>query len=205
MDATAPDKWVLVARDAFNGLLLWKKPISDWGWKAWSAQWTCRFTVPTHVPRRLVAVSDRVYVTLGVNAPLSELDATTGDVVRVLEGTEFTDEIICQQGRLILSLNKAEQRPGGSRRGEADESPVRKWVAAVDVRSGGMLWMRGDYVGLRSKTGSMDRISHLSMCASDDWQQQVVCQALVGKVPRPRYFDGTGRRNVVCCRHTRRD
>ena len=38
-------------RDAFNGLPLWRRPIADWGWKAWSADWTCRFTVPTHILR----------------------------------------------------------------------------------------------------------------------------------------------------------
>ncbi len=170
MDGSAPDKWVLVARDAFNGLLLWRKPIPQWGWKTWSAEWTCRFTVPTHIPRRLVAVGDRVYVTLGFNAPLTELDAATGEVRRTFEGTDLTDEILCHEGRLIVTLNKASQQPGGAsadRRGEADESPVRKWVAAIDVESGRMLWKVGDYVGLRSKTGSMDRISHLSMCAGD--------------------------------------
>ena len=99
MDGSAPDKWSLVARDAFNGVLLWKKPMPDWGWKAWSAEWTCRFTVPTHLPRRLVAVGDRVYVTLGFNAPLTELDAATGEVVRVLEGTEYTDEILLPRRR----------------------------------------------------------------------------------------------------------
>ena len=29
-----PDKWVLIARDGFNGTLLWKRPVPDWGWKA---------------------------------------------------------------------------------------------------------------------------------------------------------------------------
>ncbi|MHC4402101.1 MAG: outer membrane protein assembly factor BamB family protein, partial [Planctomycetota bacterium] len=170
MDGSAPDKWSLVARDAFNGLLLWKKPIPEWGWKTWSGEWTCRFTVPTHLPRRLVAVGDRVYVTLGFNAPLSELDAATGQVLRVFEGTEFTDEILCHDGRLILALNKRPQRPGtaaGQRRDGDDDPPVRKCVAAVDVQSGQLAWKTGDYVGLRSKTGSMDRVSHLSACAGD--------------------------------------
>jgi len=170
MDGSAPDRWSLVARDAFNGLLLWKKPMPDWGWKTWSAQWTCRFTVPTNLPRRLVAVGDRVYVTLAFNAPLTELDAATGRVRRVLPGTEFTDEILYHQGRLILALNQAPQRPGiaaADRRGETDEKPVKKWVAAVEAETGRMLWKTGDYVGLQSKTGSMDRINHLSMCAGD--------------------------------------
>jgi len=170
MHGSAPDKWVLVARDAFNGLQLWRKPIPLWGWKAWSAEWTCRFTVPTHIPRRLVAVGDSVYVTLGFNAPLTELDAATGELRRTFAGTEFTDEILCHEGVLIVALNKAPQSPGAAsadRRDEPGEPPVRKWVAAINADSGKMLWKVGGYVGLRSKTGSMDRVSHLSMCAGD--------------------------------------
>jgi len=168
MGGSAPDKWALVARDAFNGLPLWRKPIPEWGWKAWSTGWTCRFTVPTHIPRRLVAVGDRVYVTLGFNAPLVELDAATGKVLRTFDGTEHTDEILYHDGRLILSLNQGPQRPGvksDQLRGEIDDPPVKKSVAVISVPLGVMWWKTGDFVGLRSKTGSMERISHLSMCA----------------------------------------
>jgi outer membrane protein assembly factor BamB len=163
MDGSAPDKWALVARDAFNGLKLWRVPIGDWGWQAWSDRFTVRFTVPTHMPRRLVAVSDRVYVTLGFNAPLTELDAATGKVLRTFEGTQFTDEVLCDGDLLIASINKAAQKPG-QRKG-ASPAPVRKWVAAIDRGTGKMRWKTGDHVGLRSKTGSMERISHLSMVA----------------------------------------
>ena len=162
MHGSAPDRWMLVARDAFNGSLLWKRPLGSWGWQAWSDQWSCRFNVPTHIPHRLVAAGNRVYVTLGFNAPVSELDGATGEVLRVLEGTENTDEILFVDGKLILSINAAPQRPG-----RPDETPVRKTVAMVDTASGEMLWKTGGggYVGLRSKTGSMQRISHLSMVA----------------------------------------
>ena len=168
MGGSAPDKWVLVARDAFNGLELWRKPMDMWGWKAWSDEWTCRFTIPTHIPRRLVAVGDRVYVTLGFNAPLTELDAATGEVLRTFKGTDFTDEILCDKGLLIVSLNQAAQHPGSGskqRKGLPAEPTVKKSVAAIDVASGKMLWKKGDFEGLHSKRGSMDRISHLSMCS----------------------------------------
>jgi len=186
MDGSAPDKWTLVARDAFNGLPLWRIPMPDWGWKAWSDNWLVRFTIPTHIARRLVAHGDRVYTTLGFNAPLTELDAATGKVLRTFPGTEWTDEILLQDGRLILALNQGEQRPGiggDARRGETGKPPVRKSVAVVDASSGKMLWKTGDYVGLRSKTGSMERISHLSMCAGDDRvfftdRNQLVCLSL---------------------------
>jgi len=164
MDGSAPDNWALVARDAFNGFELWRRPIADWGWRSWATGFTCRFTIPTHVPRRLVAVGDRVYTTLGFNAPLSELDAATGRVLRTFDGTEFTDEILCLDGTLILAVNKKAQKPGSTK--AASPPPVRKWVAALDTASSKMLWKTGDYVGLRSKTGPMERVSHLSMAAA---------------------------------------
>ena len=34
--AGLPDQWHLVARDAFNGMFLWKRPIDGWGAKVWS-------------------------------------------------------------------------------------------------------------------------------------------------------------------------
>ncbi len=186
MDGSAPDQWALVARDAFNGLPLWREAMPEWGWRTWSDDWQCRFTVPTHIARRLVAVGDRVYVTLGFNAPLTELDAATGEVLRTFEGSQHTDEILLHDGRLILALNDGPQRPGtGSdqRRGQAEEPPARKSVAMIDVDSGEMLWKTGRYVGLRSKTGSMERISHLSMCAGDGRvsfvdRDRIVCLSL---------------------------
>jgi outer membrane protein assembly factor BamB len=164
MSGSAPDKWALVARDAFNGLKLWRIPIGEWGWRTWAKQFTVRFTIPTHMPRRLVAAGDRVYVTLGFNAPLTELDAGTGEVLRTFEATQFTDEILYLNGTLILAINKQRQAPGDK---SGAPEPVRKWVAAIDPASGKLLWKTGDYVGMRSKTGPMERISHLSMSAGD--------------------------------------
>ena len=31
-----PHRWFLTARDAFNGVLLWKRPIAHWDWRHWS-------------------------------------------------------------------------------------------------------------------------------------------------------------------------
>ena len=186
MDGSAPDQWALVARDAFNGLPLWRKPMPEWGWKTWSDDWRCRFTIPTHIARRLVAAGDRVYTTLGFNEPLVELDAATGEVLRTFEGSQRIDEILLCNGRLILAQNKDVQRPGvGSDEGgsETSEPPVQKSVALIDVKSGKTLWNKGDYVGLRSKTGSMERISHLSICAGDGRvflvdRDRIVCLSL---------------------------
>jgi len=105
-DHCLPDKWFLVARDAFNGVLLWKVPIKDWGWRAWKPSW---FTprpgaIPLNMPKRLVAAGDKVYVTLGYRAAVSELDARTGEVLQTYEGTDRTAEILYREGKLVLTL-----------------------------------------------------------------------------------------------------
>ncbi|MHC4405145.1 MAG: class I SAM-dependent methyltransferase, partial [Planctomycetota bacterium] len=83
LDGSLPDRWFLVARDAFNGVLLWKRPIAEWGWRQWNVEWKGRFNIPPHLPKRLVAAGGRVFATLGFNAPLTCLDAATGRIVRV--------------------------------------------------------------------------------------------------------------------------
>ncbi len=88
-----PPKWRLVARDAFNGVILWKRSIPQWN----SHQYPLK-SGPAHLLRRLVAVGDRVYVTLGIDAPVTALDAATGKTVLKYEGSEHTREIIVSDG-----------------------------------------------------------------------------------------------------------
>ena len=101
-----PDKWALVASDAFNGVVLWKVPIRRWGWREWKDTWFSLRPgdIPLNLQKRLVAVGDRVYVTLGYQAPVSELDARTGEVLKTYAGTERTNEILYLDGTLILSV-----------------------------------------------------------------------------------------------------
>ncbi len=162
--AGLPDRWMLVAREAFSGVLLWKRPMGLWGWKAWSTrQPGGRFNLPLHVPKRLVAVGERVYVTLGFNAPVSELDAATGKTLRVFANTKYTDEILYRDGLLVLAVNKAPQKPGRIR----DKPPVKKEVVAINARSGRVLWRRGDYVGISTKSDVFERITELCLTVGD--------------------------------------
>ena len=121
-----PDKWFLAARDAFNGVPLWKKPIEEWGWRQWKPSW---FTprpgvIPLNLDKRLVAAGDRLYVTLGFRAPVSEIDGRTGRVLRTFEGTARTSEILYLDGSLILTVLE-------------DDSAI---VKRVDVESGRQVW-----------------------------------------------------------------
>jgi len=97
-----PPQWVLVARDAFNGTVLWKRPIESWNTHRWPLK-----SGPAQLPRRLVAAGDRVYVTLSLDAPLTALDAATGKPVRTYAGTKPTEEIIEQGGVLFLLVGGA--------------------------------------------------------------------------------------------------
>ena len=132
-----PARWRLAARDAFNGMLLWKKPIPDWE----SALRAFR-SGPPQLPRRLVAVGDRVYAVLGLIAPVTCLDAATGETVRIYEGTQQADEIICDGDVLLVvtfDYATADEASAALRRGIPTTGGTRA-VVAVDVRTGKLLW-----------------------------------------------------------------
>jgi len=172
IDGRLPDKWSLVARDAFNGVELWRIPMPDWGWKQWSAKWFARFNQPTNLPRRLVAVDDTVYVTLGFEAPVTALDAATGKVKRTYAGTELTDAILYHEGRLILSQNKQAPKPDMAAAARRSDSPAavspKKQIHVVNAETGETIWKQGDYLGLRSKTASVEPFTHLTAAVGDD-------------------------------------
>ena len=173
-------QWRLVARDAFNGLLLWKQPIDRWfphivNWGG----------TPNQLQRKLVAAGDRVYVTLGLCAPLCAVDAATGETLETYESTEGTEEIVLHQGTLLLVVRKvtdervaelarwtqlvAKDNSPVYTRGTAEplvksfrqtEAGAARTLVALDAASGRLLWKKpGEEVaGLRT----------LTLCAEGD-------------------------------------
>ncbi|MGB2819924.1 MAG: PQQ-binding-like beta-propeller repeat protein, partial [Phycisphaerae bacterium] len=101
-----PARWRLVARDAFSGVVLWKRPIAKWV----NDRQPFR-QGPFDVPRRLVAVGDRVFVTLGYEAPISCLDGATGETIRTYAATAGAEEIVIRDGVLLVTVG----RPGTRR------------------------------------------------------------------------------------------
>lgn len=94
-----PARWRLVARDAFNGIVLWTRDYPTW------EQVTAHMSsYHAQMQRRLAAIGDTVYCTPGLNAPINALDASTGKVVREFQGTERTQEFVCDQGRLYAMV-----------------------------------------------------------------------------------------------------
>ena len=100
-----PSHWSLIARDAFNGTILWKRDISEWASKDFGLK-----SGPAHLLRRLVAIADRVYVTLGIDAPTTILDAATGKTAKTCEDSEMTREIVVADDTALLVVGHEKSR-----------------------------------------------------------------------------------------------
>ncbi len=157
-----PQRWCLFARDAFNSTLLWKRPIPQWGWPAWGSGTTgSRFDQPVDIMRRLVAVDDHVYAALGFNAPLSKIDAKTGETIRTYPRSEGLSEVLYHQGQLIVSVHR---RPEAA----AADGPFGKHILLFDAASGKLLWEKEGLSGILVKSGPLSRFTSLFMAASDN-------------------------------------
>ena len=136
-----PAKWSLVARDAYNGIVIWKKPIGPWEGHL------RRFrSGPTELPRRLVAEGERVYVTLGYGKPVSALDAASGEVVRVYEGTKGAHEIIHSDGTLYLVSGMIDSAAYEEAQLTQSFSPQiqNKRILAVNAKTAEVMWTKQD-------------------------------------------------------------
>jgi outer membrane protein assembly factor BamB len=112
---SVPGKWRIIARDAFNGVELWRKKIESW------VPHTIGFrSGPPHVTRLLVASNDRIYAPLAKGAPISAIDAATGETLKAYECTAGTREMILAGDVLLTQL-------AGS-------------IVAANVDSGSKLW-----------------------------------------------------------------
>ncbi len=133
-----PQDCKLVARDAANGVLLWKVPMRGWQPEFGTGVGN-RWNIHHTIPRRLIAEGDRVYVTRGfLDSPVSVLDAATGEILNeALEGTKGTDEMILSEGILIAKITKERSVAATQRFGR---DALDDTLAAVDVNTGKELW-----------------------------------------------------------------
>ena len=132
-----PARWSLAARDAFSGVLLWKKPVKSW------ASHRQRFrSGPVQLPRTLVADDRCAYAPLGIDAPVTALDAATGRITRTYAGTENTEEIVLAGGRLLVVVGSpaAEQASVGPKGAARPKYPNRKTIVAMKAATGEKLW-----------------------------------------------------------------
>jgi len=154
-DQRLPERWALLCRDAFNGKLLWRRPLESWGWPQWATDkfadqdWTTivggRTVVPNENQRRLVVDGDRLYATLGYRAPLSILDAATGKTSATVEQTAPAREILAADAvALVYShAGKATDVRRPDRRGKKPVADGSAGVlTAVRGATGAVLWRR---------------------------------------------------------------
>jgi len=163
------ERWALFARDAFNGVLLWKKSIENWGARAWSPDdypypfgpWTVN---PRMIHKRLVACGDRVYVTLGFSEPISVLDAATGEMLATFADTGFASEILHDDGRIYAVVDRAAQKAG-----RFGHEP-RLSVVAVDPDTGKKIWERPGLAGIvdRRRRGFDATLTRLYLTAGGE-------------------------------------
>ncbi len=157
-----PERWSLCGRDAFNGLLLWQRPLAEYGWLAWEdtgpTTWGINnnWGAPLHLNRRVVADpgGTRLYAALTYRGPVSVIDPATGDLLAswggFLNGNEAVDEILLTaDGKLILRVRTIPVRTAID--GTMDKTafvnnslraagPER--IVALDAISGAVLWSR---------------------------------------------------------------
>ncbi len=159
-----PSKWTLVARDAFNGVILWKKSIPTWHNHLWPLK-----SGPTQLARRLVAVGDRVYVTLGIRQPVSILDAATGELIRTIPGTESTEELIVRDNMVYAMANPGVSELANyeplhnvgdqgrvAREWQWNEKPRR--IVAADADTGKVLWSHDALIAPLTMASSKNRV-----------------------------------------------
>jgi outer membrane protein assembly factor BamB len=155
-DQRLPERWALLCRDAFNGKLLWRRPIEKWGWPEWATDkfgatdWTTitggRTVVPEENQRRLVVDGDRLYATLSYRAPLTILDATSGKTLATVAETSPVRQIIATDGvALVYSQDtKPEAEPlkrKGKGKGKGKDAPPGALIA-VEGATGKVLWRK---------------------------------------------------------------
>jgi outer membrane protein assembly factor BamB len=148
-----PAKFMLIARDAFNGTVLWKKPIPQWSTHLWPLK-----SGPTQLTRRLAAIGDKVYVTLGITDPITCLDAATGSVIREYTQTKGAEELLYRNGTLYALVNPvawrlneefAVKQQSDQKRVESEfnwDGKPRK-LLAIDADSGKTQWEVEDKIG----------------------------------------------------------
>jgi len=164
MSPVLPEKWELIARDAFNGVVLWKRDLPSWHTHIWPVK-----SGPAQVQRRLVADDDSVYLPLGAGESLSQLSAATGKTIRTLAGTEGIEEILISNGVLFLLVGDtiAEQQKfnltttkvwgaASNATGQFAWDNRKRSIVAIDKKSGETLW-KEDYPVLPMTLGVDDR------------------------------------------------
>ena len=129
-DINAPVDYYLVARDGFNGIELWKRPMKQWSeWQTGSIK-----SIPTQQQRCLAAVGRTVYVCSGFGGPVMAFAIRTGARRQVYEHSKGTTEFAIDGNVLYVIKGTPYRLP----RAEAADSVAE--LCAIDLEKGNVLW-----------------------------------------------------------------
>ena len=157
-----PPRFFLCARDAFNGVILWKRPLPDW----YAGEVYKRGNPPVVIQRRMACAGDFLYLTESDKAPVLQLDAASGKVLKTYAGTEDTMEIVPFGGALYIvrwergnakfmgrhrpnqpvlpESAKNKEKETDKRLVDACIETLTTTVAKLDPDSGAVIWERKD-------------------------------------------------------------
>ena len=175
-----PGKIALVCRDGFNGIVLWENRFPDWH----TINSYIKFT-PAQLQRQLVVIGDTVYVTPGLDAPITTYNAATGKKIKSYAGTERVQEFAYDRGVLYRVTGVPFDTHGldENRNSTIDASafpedaygPViprledpKSEILAVDADSGKTLWsISGDKIDNYEGTSLAVRGPNVVYCTTD--------------------------------------
>jgi len=161
-----PPEYRLVARDAYNGIVLWKYPLSKWFNHLFPVK-----SGPGWLPRRLVAIEDRVYLAPGTGQDMVCLDAATGKVFRTYKNTATTFELIVSKGIILAAvdpdrpINNYNQQHANCWKERDRASALWQWTPETGMRilkaiksdTGRVLWEKTEPIAPMSLTAN-DRL-----------------------------------------------
>jgi len=129
-------RYVLLARDAFNGCELWRHPLSNWD----KEQLGPVKVIPVQLQRLMLAVGDRVYCTDGYDGPVKVFEGATGKILMSYDGTENSREIAYAEG-VIYGIKGAPYAYKLKRSVKIEEMEIESVkLYARDAMSGETLW-----------------------------------------------------------------
>jgi outer membrane protein assembly factor BamB len=141
-----PPKWKLIARDAFNGTILWKRDLPRWYVHNYPLK-----SGPADLPRRLVAAGERVYLPLGIDQPLSVLDAATGRTLQTYGPSRAAEEVLLTDGILLVVANPDVPKVD---RFEWDE-PICWWVNYKAIHARAWQGKKRTLLAMKADTGEV--------------------------------------------------
>jgi len=115
----------------------------------------------------LVSVDEKVYVTLGFDAPVVQLNAATGETLQTYEGSGMSEEFIVHEGMLLLVkgdtdvwMENSDLAEGYWTESEENVREVSKQIMAYDTATGRLKW--------KLDQKELARLVPLSLCAKGD-------------------------------------